>query len=96
MQLLVAGIKGCYWGQVAGAANWKPSSFKASDYVPSEISHDIPLLVKLGQQQLRYSWQMSPAPVHHITMISQAVAGLDMGAAGQMLSEQMSQWQLIN
>ena len=38
-----AGIGGKYRGQVSGAANQEPSSFKAADYVPPEISHDIPL-----------------------------------------------------
>lgn len=33
------------WGQVSGAANHGPSSFKGADYDPQEISHDIPLLV---------------------------------------------------
>ena len=40
---LAQGIGGGYWLQVSGAANQGPSSFKTADYVPPDISHDIPL-----------------------------------------------------
>ena len=39
-----AGIGSKYRGQVLGAANQGPSWFKAADFVPPEILHDIPLL----------------------------------------------------
>ena len=44
---LAIGIGGFHRGQVLWAANQGPNSFKAADYVPPEISHDIPLLKRL-------------------------------------------------
>ena len=47
-----AGIGGKYRGQLLGAANQGPSSFKAADYVPPEILHDIPLITVLSNKSL--------------------------------------------
>ena len=50
--VLGAAIGGKYRGQVSGAANQGPSSFKVADYVPPEISHDIPLSIRLEIAEL--------------------------------------------
>ena len=51
--------KRVYRGQVLGASNQGPSSFKAADYVPPEISHDIPLCRLYLKIELRihYKWK---------------------------------------
>ena len=61
LKVLGAGIEDSYWLQVSGAAvrgkfrrhisgaaNEGPSSFKAADYVPPEILHDIPLYMVIN------------------------------------------------
>ena len=61
-------IGGKYQGQVSGAANQGPSSFKVADYVPPEILHDIPLFEMALMLLRKHSFEIRASKIKNVVV----------------------------